>query len=484
MKFGYRLFIGYFLLIVLAGWLFFREYSAELVPGMRQSLEEALVDSANLLAALVENDVKQGVVNQGAFAQGMERFHLRSLSAQIGSLKRTSPNMFVYITNEQGIIIYDSRGHETGADYSRWNDVYLTLQGKYGARTTRNDPNDPTSSVMYVAAPIHSNGKLIGVLTLAKPSMSVQPYIEQMRDKLIEKGLWLVLLSLLLAGALSFGLSRSIGRLTHFARSVQEGQRSEPPRLGEPELAQLADAMQAMRQELEGKDYVEQYLLTLTHELKSPLAAIQGASELLQEPMPETDRQRFLDNIHQETLRMQQVVERLLGLAAVEKRQGLQLVESIDTQVLLDEICESRLVRLQERQLELQRIPADNIRITGERFLLSQAIGNLLDNAMDFSPVGDTIQLQQQMTQQHWQLTITDQGPGIPEYAQHRIFERFYSLPRPDGNHKSTGLGLAFVREVAELHDGTIQLENGENGGAKAVLEIPANSTANTSRAV
>ncbi len=473
MKFGYRLFVGYFLLLVLAGWLFFREYSAELVPGMRQSLEEALVDSANLLSALVEDEVVQDRIADGAFAAGVARFHQRRLNAEIWSLKRRLPDLFVYITDAQGIVIFDSRGRDTGADYSRWNDVYRTLRGEYGARTSRDVPKDPSSSVMYVAAPIKSGDRLVGVLTVAKPSMSVQPYVEQMRGKLLEKGIWLVLLSLLLAGVLSFGLSRSIGRLTAYARAVQAGRRSEPPCLSEPELIHLAEAMEAMRRELEGKDYVEQYLHTLTHELKSPLAAIQGASELLQESMPDENRRRFLNNIGNETRRMQQVVERLLGLAVVEKRQGLQQVESIDIEALLDEICESRAVSLQGRKITLQREAPIETRLQGERFLLLQAIGNLLDNAIEFSPNGGLIHLRERIADGSWRLSIADQGPGVPDYAQERIFDRFYSLPRPDGNGKSSGLGLAFVRETALLHKGSIRIENAPEGGAMAVLTLP-----------
>ena len=70
-------------------------------------------------------------------------------------------------------------------------------------------------------------------------------------------------------------------------------------------------------------------------------------------------------------------------------------------------------------------------------------------------------------------LAVTDEGPGIPEYALGRIFERFYSLGRPDTGKKSTGLGLNFVREVAKSHNGTIQVTNRPEGGALAVLILP-----------
>jgi two-component system sensor histidine kinase CreC len=108
---------------------------------------------------------------------------------------------------------------------------------------------------------------------------------------------------------------------------------------------------------------------------------------------------------------------------------------------------------------------------------LSQALGNLLDNAMDFAPPGSTLTLRMTDTSHDGKrcacISLTDCGPGIPDYARDRIFERFYSLPRPDGA-KSTGLGLPFVREVAMLHGGTVTVANHANGGGVcASLHLP-----------
>ncbi len=75
------------------------------------------------------------------------------------------------MTDARGIVVFDSDGRDVGKDYSRWNDVYLTLRGRYGARSTPSDPNDDTSSVMYVAAPMHdAQGRIIGVLTWPRPT--------------------------------------------------------------------------------------------------------------------------------------------------------------------------------------------------------------------------------------------------------------------------------------------------------------------------
>ena len=102
---------------------------------------------------------------------------------------------------------------------------------------------------------------------------------------------------------------------------------------------------------------------------------------------------------------------------------------------------------------------------------LAQALGNLLDNAIDFTPESGCITLSAEVDQEHVTLKVLDTGSGIPDYALSRIFERFYSLPRANGQ-KSSGLGLAFVSEVARLFNGEVTLRNVQEGGVLASLRL------------
>lgn len=453
-----------------------RSFSAELVPGMRQSLEEVLVDTANLLAELIADEVAEERLQQGRFDSAMSAFAKRRLDARIWFLKKRDPNMIVYVTDAQGIVLYDSRGRDLGMDYSSWNDVYLTLRGEYGARTTRESPEDEFSSVMYVAAPIRRDDKTIGVVSVGKPSVVVQPFVERALGNIEEKGALVILAALALGLLITYWLTFSIRKLTCYAREVQDGKRPQVPHLREQELAQLADAMDAMRRELEGKDYVENYLHSLTHELKSPLAAIQGTAELLDEDMPRPDRQRFIGNIRVEAQRLHQVVEQLLQLAALEKRQGLTDPQPLDTAPLIEALCEERQWRARQMEIRFHCVLAKETKPVAERFLLQQALGNLIDNAIDFSPKGGMIEICSRELEGDWEFTVSDQGPGVPDYALQRVFERFYSLPRPNDGARSSGLGLSFVREVAQLHGGKVSLENREERGSVACLVIPLKS--------
>lgn len=471
MRIGVRIFLGYFLVVGLAAWFLLDNARDRLKPALRQAMEDTLVDSANLLAELAHDEVKAGTIAGGTFAARVEDFSTRRLDAEVWGIRKDKPDYRIYITDAKGTVLYDSAHIAVGQDYSRWNDVYRTLRGQYGARSTPGD--EAGGSVMHVAAPIYDAGHIIGVVTVAKPSASVQPFFHLALTGLAKVGVLVLLASLAVGLLLSWWLTRSLLRLVDYAEAVGRGERAQLPPLGGGEVAVLGRALEAMRTELEGKDYVEQYVHSLTHELKSPLAAIRGAAELMGPDMPAADQARFLGNIRSESARLTAITDRLLALAQLESRKALDAVETLDAVDLLNEAAAAKSALAQARDVSLHVAGPAGLTVQGERFLLGQALSNLLDNALDFAPAGSTIELLAEHREGQTALIVRDAGPGIPDYAHARIFERFYSLPRPNDGRKSTGLGLPFVREVAELHRGSIAVVNRVGDGVEARLSLP-----------
>ncbi|MFX4315115.1 two-component system sensor histidine kinase CreC, partial [Enterobacter sp. 63] len=241
------------------------------------------------------------------------------------------------------------------------------------------------------------------------------------------------------------------------------------PNPGSSELRKLAQALENMRIRLEGKNDIEHYVHALTHELKSPIAAIRGAAEILTEQPPPQVAARFIDNILVQNARMQSLVEKLLTQARLENRVEI-VPANVSVNTLFTRLADTRAALLAAKNITLI---CDNtsLSVAGDPDLLEQALGNLLDNAIDFTPPGGAISLIAREAQKQVQLIVTDSGSGIPDYALARVFERFYSLPRDNGL-KSSGLGLAFVQEVARLHQGEITLHNRAEGGAIATLTL------------
>ncbi|CRM26027.1 sensory histidine kinase CreC [Pseudomonas sp. FH4] len=476
MRMGLRIFLVYALFIGLTGYFVLNTVMKEIRPGVRQSTEETLVDTANLLAEILREDVKNGTLGQSHWPTVLKAYGERQPGATIWGLAKNQVNHRIYVTDAKGIVLLDSTGEAVGQDYSKWNDVYLTLRGEYGARSTRSDADDPASSVMHVGAPIRDNGQIIGAVTVAKPNSSLQPYVDRTERRLLWYGAGLVALGLLLGALLSWWLSAALRRLTTYAQAVSEGRRAELPHYRGGELEQLSTAVEHMRTQLEGKAYVERYVHTLTHELKSPLAAIRGAAELLQGEMTAVQQQRFVGNIASESARLQQLIERLLNLAQVEQRQGLEQQSAVPLAALVDEVLKAQCARIEQAGLQVERLIEADVKLYGEPFLLRQALGNLLENALDFTPPGGILRFSAQVHNEDVHVRLFNQAEPIPEYALPRLSERFYSLPRPASGRKSTGLGLNFVEEVMKLHGGSLQIGN-VPGGVQVVLHLHTVST-------
>ena len=472
---------GYFLIVGLAGWFVLDVFVDQVKPGVRNTMEDTLVDSANLVAEMVAARMGDsgGLTECGAdVAEALSAYGRRSVDAAIWEHRKRTLDLRVYVTDSAGRVVCSTDPDEIGRDYSRWNDVRRTLNGAYGARSTRAIPGDSSTSVMHVAAPVLHREQIVGVVSVAKPGYSVVPIIEDSKAKIRQRGFLLLLIAALIGALFTWHLTRAIERLRLYARDVSSGRRVPPPSSSARELAELAEALDSMRERLEGKQYVERYLHTLTHELKSPLAAIRGAAELLaEEGMPEDERQRFLSNIREQSERLARVTDRLLELARVEQRQALGEAAPIDLAELTRTLVAATYPVAARREVGIDLDTEDVPQIRGDRLLLFQAIGNLLDNALDFSPVGGRVSVAVSLVDRQATVSISDQGRGIPDYAADRVFERFFSLPRPDGSRKGTGLGLSFVREVAGLHGGSAQLENigpADNPqGARALLKLP-----------
>ena len=472
MSLGIRIFLVYALFIGLTSYFVLSTVMEEIRPGVRQSTEETLVDTANLMAEILRDDFKAGTLNENRWPQLLEAYGERQPAASIWGLPKNQVNHRIYVTDDQGKVVLDSSGVAVGQDYSRWNDVYLTLRGQYGARSSRAVADDPNSSVMHVGAPIRDKGKIIGVVTVAKPNSSLQPYVDRTERRLVWYGIGLIALGLLFGALLSWWLSAALRRLTAYAQAVSEGRRAALPHYRGGELEQLATAVEHMRTQLEGKAYVERYVHTLTHELKSPLAAIRGAAELLQGEMPVEQQQRFVGNIGSESARMQQLIERLLDLAQVEQRQGLEERVEVPLATLIDALLQSQSARIERKQLQIEQRIDPNLTLIGEPFLLRQAIGNLLENALDFTPAQGVLRFFAKQLGAQVEFSLFNQAEAIPEYALARLCERFYSLPRPDSGRKSTGLGLNFVEEVVQLHGGRMTIGN-VPGGVQVTLHLP-----------
>ena len=489
-----RILLVYLLIVGGGGYYLVYRSLEELRPRYLESMEESLVDTANLLAAVIEGAaVREGKIDAGQVRAAVDAAFQRTFSARVYSMDKQRVDLRLYVTDGGGRVLYDSDGGKAeGQDYSRWLDVSKTLRGEYGARATRIIPTDDDALVLYIAAPIKAreSGKIIGVLSVGKPTASINELVRAARRRVAIAGALGGGLLVVLGVAFSIWIATPIARLTDYARAVRDGRKATLPRLAGREVGELRQAFEEMRAALDGKAYVERYVQTLTHEIKSPLSAIRGAAELLAEEPPADVRARFVGNIRGETARIQRIVDQLLQLAALEVGKARAEFATVDLVAVAREIVDAAQSAAQMRGVSLElTVGADEngvgaVNVRGDRGLLGQAVSNLLQNALAFTPKGGRVNVNVAAANGGGRgaealvsavVCIEDTGTGIPEYALPRIFERFYSLARPGSGEKSTGLGLSLVREIAHLHDGEVTVANRADGvvGVRAELKVP-----------
>ncbi|MFC1669256.1 two-component system sensor histidine kinase CreC [Spirochaetota bacterium] len=474
MRIRTRILIGFFIIFAIAFYFITDFVKNEIRPRYLEAIEESLNDTANILSSLLEHDIKKNRIKLGSLRGIFTRVYKKKISAKIYSLHKKDINLRAYVTNQRGIVIYDSDdGKNEGKDFSKWNDVYLTLRGKYGARSTDEVPSQPSSNSLFVSAPVKHNKKIIGVVTVIKPEDSVHLFIELAKRKIIIAGILACMVFVFLSVMLSLWINRPVMKLIKYVKSLKKDMSIRQPKFMAGEIKDIASAFDEMRFELEGKKYIENYLLTLTHELKSPLSSIRGSAELLSEEMPNEQKKKFYGNILNESIRIENVINRLLELSSLEARKELKDIEKINLSEIVNEINKTMSPRLLQKNIEFENRVGEKDVILGERFLVIHALMNLIKNAIEFTDTKGKVIVNSEKANGFINIVIYDNGQGIPDFAMDKIFDKFYSISGKEGTKKGTGLGLAFVRETALLHGGSIDIKNNSNGGVTAVLSLP-----------
>ncbi len=427
---------------------------SEVRPRYFEAMRRTMGDTAAFLAGFAA----EGPAEDGAWVR------------RLAALPGNTDLLRVFASDPAGRVVFDSaQGRDVGQTYE-WP---MTGGGRVASENYTLSNVSVVADELRVRTPVRQGGVVVGWVGVGRPLNSVTEAIWNARVRLTLGGLSIAAVMTAAGWWIARRLTRPLDRLTAYAQAVRDGQPAAPPVSRATEIAALVGAFEEMRAALEGKQYVEHYTQALTHELKSPLAAIRGAAELLNENMAPEQRARFLAHLRAESDRVQRIVDKMLHLSALEARRGLESVETVNLAGVAREAAETLRPAWAARGQDVQVEAAEGVTARGERFLLVQAAVNLLQNAVEFAPNGGRVAVRVSRDGAHAELTVEDDGPGVPVYAVAQVFERFYSLPRPDTGRKSTGLGLSFVHEIALLHGGEARVENRAEGGARATLRLP-----------
>lgn len=218
------------------------------------------------------------------------------------------------------------------------------------------------------------------------------------------------------------------------------------------------------------------FVANVSHELRTPLTAVRGYVEaLMEEPTSPDQRRKFLEVIDRHTGRMERLVRDLLRLARLDAQQETAELHAVDVLSLFRSVSTDLSERIEKQRIhvDVHVDPAASV-IEADPTKMHDALRNLIENAVNYSAEGGRVVLAARLEDGRVLLTVSDDGPGVPEADLGRVFERFYRVDKSRTREQGgTGLGLSIVRHLVELHGGRVRAENRREGGAIFTIALP-----------
>ena len=476
---GTKLFLLYFIISSALLWTFAHRTALE-------SAKSVMVEVSSLMSRVASQNNKDGEIDLETFESLIVNY-LRSQKNTIDTNNNQKlENLAIYVTDKDGLLVLDSRGLILGTDLRSHDEVGSVLSGGQDITTVviKSIPGPKKargvvieylykSRFLNASNPIYgNNGEILGAVVVVAPLMDL---LDQ--NYLLQFIFYIFLLALIFGALGSYRISRNIHRIEKYTESLFSGEDVPIPNLNN-QFDKLAKTIENARTEVELKDDVEQYIDTLAHELRTPITGIQLTAENLLSPMSDEQRKRFIENILDSNKHMDLLVNRLLDLSRIERREALKRIESLNILQVVKNVLKapSRVKNISDKNIKIVLEIGDKSFLKAEKILLEQAIGNIVNNALDFSPKSGAITIKASETNAAISIVVLDDGPGIPPHVLSKLSTRFFSVSRPDTGVRGNGLGLRFVRKIMQLHGCEVTLQNRFiQQGAEAKLRFPIN---------
>jgi len=261
--------------------------------------------------------------------------------------------------------------------------------------------------------------------------------------------------------ALGDGVLQSLGNTIAMGLAQAQAQES----------ASRADAIR------KGEELKSVMIDALAHELKTPLTAIEASADMLLQPEVVSNEQRadLLDVIQQEARGLRRLLAEAIHLARIDAKRMKLECEILRVEDVLSEAMRSVGERLSSHRVKVEQ-SGDSLSIFADRELTLQALKQLLDNASKYSPAGSFIQIEARELDGFVSISVRDQGQGLTDLEQRRVFDKFYRVRRDRSGVQGTGMGLAIAKEIAEAHGGSVTVESRFGEGSEFTITVPCST--------
>jgi two-component system sensor histidine kinase ChvG len=341
--------------------------------------------------------------------------------------------------------------------------------------------------VLSVAVPVQRYKTVVGALMMSKGSQAIDQAVLKVRFDIFKWFLVALAVTVLLSIYLAQTISRPLARLAAAAERVRRDRNSRyriPAfRWQRDEIGELAQVLREMTEALwQRMDAIERFAADVSHEIKNPLTSLRSAVETASRVNDAERRDRLMAIIRQDVDRLDRLITDIAEASRVDAEMSRAEAKPVNLGSMMETLAEVSEPAAQARDIAL-RVHVDGsggaLITQGLEDRLVQVFRNLIANALSFSPPGGTITLTVSRKGRCLIAEVVDEGPGVPEGKEEKIFERFYS-ERPQGERfgDHSGLGLSISKQIVEAHDGRIYAENrrrtdGSIAGARFVVELP-----------
>ncbi len=445
------------------------------------STEEGMIDTAAAVSELYARLYEQYGADSAKVAAELSRVYSNlnetyEIKARLFDFTRAEVDTRLLVYDPAGRVIFDTKGIATNQDFSKETDVSGALKGKYGSRWELDQPHKRVN--IFSTLPVFVEGRIVGAVSVSKSTNRIRNFISRSLQGFIWPGIIALILATVMAYALSAYLTRIIWGLASRAERVAAGESNvRLETWTRSELGTLARAVERMREKLEGKAYVEEMATNLSHELKTPLAAIRGSAELLEGPASNDPaaRAKFLANIQSEVARLDRIVTELLKLSRIEAHPVAMQDGPIDAGPAAKEIAEMYQRRAADLGLVFRsEIAESELPTRIAEMQLKQLLTNLLDNAFQFTAAGRKVSFGVRRKESTIEFEVRDEGSGIEPELLPKIFDRFFTTANPRTGNRGTGLGLAIAKSIVNANGGKVSVDSQLGHGSTFTVTFPA----------
>jgi len=423
------------------------------------------------LSAGVEVYVFDGAQELIASTQGQDR----PTPAPVSGLQDGGRNTFItgFLSAVwEGISTLLATSQPAVPDYNPENLARQIVPNALSGQTKVNTGLDRNGGTIFsVATPIVRDGRVVGVVALLSAAGEIDGLVRNEREQVLQMFVIAILvsigLSLVLASTVANPLSdlaaaAEVGRDSN-SRRIKPGRVRIPDLSGRPdEIGRLSSALRGMVSALyERIDANEQFAADVAHEIKNPLASLRSAVGTLRVAKRDDQREKLLSVIEHDVRRLDRLVSDISNASRLDSELVKEEEETFDLLKMLTNINDYLGNEANTKGIEfISDLPKDAIQIQGLEARLAQVFVNLIANAISFCEEGDAIRVWARKRDDRVLVVVEDTGPGIPETALTKIFNRFYTSRPVSQFGNNSGLGLAISKQIVEAHGGVIWAEN------------------------